>query len=155
MLFLKSSRQQMQDLARVSGYILRAPFGVTHIRSDKLDLVRRNLNLPLSPFRMLVRDFRVDTEKSDGAGSYGIGGGDKTVPAAGGSSCARYLSYSENDRLLLANVRPGVVWAAVSSCSFEERLVMPVDALLCEPDDAVRWCEGTVMADSHTESCAA
>lgn len=54
-------------------------FGVsgwrTHFKSSCDALFRRSLNLFLNPFLMLVYDFLVETENSDGAGSDGMGGG--------------------------------------------------------------------------------
>ena len=102
-------------------------------------MLLRNLNFDLIPFLILTYDRRVDTENNDGAGSAGKGGG--TTPdfiASCASCCARYFSYSVNDKLLLETGRfLACNGDEVSSSSFEDLDVMPVDALPCDPDDAV------------------
>jgi hypothetical protein len=88
---------------------------------------------------MLVYDFRVETEKSDGAGSAGRGGGIPPIliPSCA-SCCAKYFSYSENDRFLFAlDLFLACCSAELSECSFEDLDVMPVDALPPDPEDAV------------------
>lgn len=88
---------------------------------------------------MLTYDFLVETEKSEGAGSAGRGTERRIgfVPPC----CARYFSYSVKDKLLLADslFRSCCgVCVKLSNCSFEDLEVIPVEALPCDPDDAVR-----------------
>lgn len=109
----------------------------THFKSfcEVLFLLNRFLN----PFLIPTYDLLVDTENNEGVGSEGMGGGTNPVLASACSACIRYFSYSENDRLLL---RFGLflAWGGVdlSSCSLDDRDVMPVDPLPCDPVDDVR-----------------
>lgn len=125
----------MQEL-KMSVYTFRI-IDNAHFRSSCDDFARRNLNLLLIPFLMLMYDFLVETENNEGAGSDGSGGRriGFVLPC-----CARYFSYSENDKLLLADIRFRSccgLWLELSNCSFEDLEVIPVEALPCDPDEAV------------------
>jgi hypothetical protein len=92
----------------------------------------------LKPFFILAYDFLVETEKSDGAGSAGKGGGIPILIPSCASCSARYFSYSENDRLLFVlDLFLDCCIVGLSDCSFEDLDVMPVDALPRDPEEAV------------------
>jgi hypothetical protein len=91
---------------------------------------------------MLANDRWVETEKSDGAGSDGIGGGE-AVDAFLATSCAscwaKYFAYSVNDKLLLLESLflkcGGVSLCPFNSC--EDLDVRPVEVLPVDPDEKV------------------
>lgn len=83
---------------------------------------------------MLTYDRLVDTEKRDGAGSNEIGGGRCARPAVFcASCCARYFSYSVNERLL----RVDGVFRKPLPTSFEDLDVIPVEVVPFEAEEAV------------------
>lgn len=95
----------------------------------------------------------MDTEKSEGAGSVGMGGGTSPVgDKVCASACCKNFSYSENERLLLESDLLLGVTSCIWSC--EDLDVIPVELVSLEPVEAVlAWFVAIVVADSQIELC--
>lgn len=133
-MILKSSRQHTQELQRISNgspdVLLYA-----YLRPVVGALLLRNLSLLLRELLILTYDVRDVTENIDGVCREGMGGERLLqVTSSCSSDCAKYLSYSENEKNLFSALLVRSIESALLAFSLEDLEVIPVES---EASDSV------------------